>query len=66
MKHTDVYVTKEELKSIRIAQKVSGMWLSGGVPMGRDPRRMVADLMKKYDVPEDACLDANTGEFVVP
>jgi hypothetical protein len=63
MKRLGVFVTPEELETVLTAQSVSGMFLSGGRPMG-DPAREVKLLIEKYKMPEDAGLDAATGEFV--
>ena len=63
MKGIGIFVTKEELESVRTEQKVSGMFLSGGRPMG-DPAYKVGLLIKKYNVSEGAGLNTNTGEFM--
>ena len=65
MTPTGIFVTKEELESVNSAQQRSGMWLSGGQPLG-DPGAIVADLMKKYNVPEGCGLNSQTGEFCKP
>jgi hypothetical protein len=63
MKRLNVFVTKEELEGVRTQQSVSGMFLSGGMPMG-DPQKAVEDLGKKYNMPEGTGLDISNGEFV--
>jgi hypothetical protein len=65
MTHTGIFVTKEELSYVQTAQKVSGMYLSGGEPMG-DPQREVYRLTEKYHPPEGAGLNIQTGEFMLP
>lgn len=64
MKGTGIFVTKEELENVRTAQKCSGMFLSGGIPMG-NPQAEVAELVKKYNPPAGAGLNIQTGEFCV-
>lgn len=59
------FVTSEELEHVRAAQKVSGMFLSGGAPMG-NPAWEVEQLRKKYNMPEGTGLDPSNGEFVSP
>lgn len=63
MTRTGVFVTPEELESVKVAQSVSGMWLSGGAPMG-DPQWEVEQLRMKYQMPDGTGLDAANGEFV--
>lgn len=58
-------MTKEELESVRVEHSVSGMFLSGGRPMG-DPAEEVKRLMDKYHPPEGAGLNIKTGEFMLP
>lgn len=65
MKHTGIFVTQEELEQVKTAQSVSGMYLSGGIPMG-DPESLVSDLHKKYNAPEGSGLHTSTGEFMLP
>lgn len=65
MKRLGVFVTKEELEAVQTAQNCSGMFLSGGMPMG-DPYREVERLRLKYNLPDDVGLDTNNGEFVSP
>ena len=65
MTGTGIFVTKEELEHVRIAQEASGMFLSGGQPMG-DPAYEVYVLMKKYHPPEGSGLNMKTGEFLLP
>jgi len=65
MKETGVFVTKEELESVKTALKCSGMYLSGGIPMG-DPQYKVYLLTKKYNPPAGSGLNLETGEFCLP
>lgn len=65
MTRLNKFVSEEELAQVRTAQSCSGMFLSGGMPMG-DPQRVVSDLVKKYGLPEDTGLDLSNGEFVTP
>lgn len=65
MKATGVFVTKEELDRVRTAQKVSGMFLSGGTPMG-DPAYEVHLLTKKYHPPEGSGFNPQDGQFYTP
>ena len=65
MTRTNKFVTKEELEAVRVAQRCSGMFLSGGMPMG-DPAWKVEQLRKKYEMPEGYGLDLQNGEFVSP
>jgi len=65
MKRLNIFVTKDEVSTVRTAQKVSGMFLSGGTPMG-DPAWEVEQLRKKYNMPEGTGLDPRNGEFVAP
>lgn len=63
MKRLGVFVTPEELEAVKVAQSVSGMFLSGGMPMG-DPAYEVECLRKKYNLPENVAFDPRNGEFV--
>ena len=65
MKGTGIFVTKEELEGVQIQQRCSGMFLSGGIPMG-DPQREVERLVRKYNPPDGAGLNIGTGEFMIP
>ncbi len=65
MKRLNKFITAEELSSLRTEYNASGMWLSGGLPMG-DPNRKVAELAKKYGLPTNSGIDISTGEFVSP
>lgn len=65
MKPTGIFVTKKELDCVQTAQKVSGMFLSGGVPMG-DPAYEVHLLTKKYNPPEGSGLNIKDGQFYLP
>ena len=65
MTRTGKFVTTEELEQIRTALSVSGMFLSGGRPMG-DPAWEVERLRQKYEMPEGYGLDPSNGEFVSP
>jgi hypothetical protein len=63
MKRTGVFVKPEELESVKVAHQCSGMFLSGGMPMG-DPAWEVEQLRKRYNMPEGTGLDIGNGEFV--
>lgn len=65
MKRLNVFVTPEELDRVKTALSCSGMFLSGGTPMG-DPAGEVEDLRKKYNLPEGTGMDASNGEFCSP
>ncbi len=65
MKGTGIVVTQEELERVKTAQSVSGMYLSGGMPMG-DPAYVVQLLTNKYQPPKGAGLNIKTGEFMLP
>lgn len=65
MKGTGIFVTEEELEHVRIAQACSGMFLSGGIPMG-NPQQLVFDLAQKYNPPAGSGLNLETGEFCLP
>ena len=63
MRRLGKFVTKEELDGVRIQQRCSGMFLSGGRPMG-DPSFAVRQLTQKYFLPDTVGLDLTNGEFV--
>ena len=65
MNRLGIFVTPEELDRVKTAIKCSGMFLSGGTPLG-DPAGAVEDLRKKYNMPEGTGMDASNGEFVSP
>jgi len=65
MKGTGIFVTKEELEQVKTAQACSGMYLSGGIPMG-NPQQIVFELTKKYNPPTGSGLNIQTGEFCLP
>lgn len=65
MKGTGIFVTKEELEHVVQAWQCSGMFLSGGNPLG-DPESEVQRLIDKYQPPEGAGLNPGTGEFMLP
>lgn len=65
MKSTGIKVTAEELKQVKTAHACSGMFLSGGIPMG-NPEQVVADLVRKYNVPDGAGLNIQDGVFYLP
>ena len=65
MKRLNVFVTKEELEAVKTAQRCSGMYLSGGIPMG-DPAYEVERLRQLYHMPEGTGLDPRNGEFCSP
>jgi hypothetical protein len=62
---TGIFVTKEEREQVETAWKCSGMYLSGGTPLG-DPAHLVEDLVKKYNPPAGSGLNIKTGEFETP
>jgi len=63
MTKTGIFVTPEELEAVKTAYSCSGMFLSGGMPMG-DPQFEVEQLCKKYKLDRSHGLDLKTGEFV--
>lgn len=65
MTSTGIKVTEDELRCVQTAQKCSGMFLSGGQPMG-DPQWEVKLLTDKYNPPEGSGLNIQTGEFMLP
>jgi len=65
MKGTGIFVTEEERHRVAVAQSVSGMFLSGGEPMG-NPAWEVHLLTKKYNPPLGAGFNPKTGEFILP
>lgn len=65
MTRTGKFVTPEELRGVKVLQQCSGMFLSGGMPMG-DPSREVERLREQYGLPEGYGLDISNGEFVSP
>ena len=65
MKGTGIFVTKEELERVQTAQKCSGMYLTGGQPMG-DPQYEVQLLTQRYNPPAGSGLNIKTGEFCLP
>jgi hypothetical protein len=65
MKGTGIFVTKEELEHVQTEHQCSGMFLSGGMPMG-NPERTVYDLTQKYNPPVGSGLNVKTGEFMLP
>lgn len=65
MTRTGKFVTPEELEQVKTAVSCSGMFLSGGTPMG-DPESTVRYLVRKYEMPPDTGLDTGNGEFVTP
>ena len=60
---TGIFINDEEKRTLETQIKTSGMWLSGGKPMG-DPGYYVLLLQTKYNVPAGTALDPKTGEFV--
>lgn len=63
MKGTGIFVTTEELDKVKAAYNTSGMYLSGGQPMG-NPQEVVYQLTLKYKPPSGSGLNIKTGEFV--
>jgi hypothetical protein len=62
---TGIFVTAEERSQVETAYKCSGMYLSGGIPMGQ-PEKLVQSLVDKYKPPEGSGLNIRTGEFETP
>ena len=65
MTRTGTFITSKELEALRTEQRCSGMFLSGGMPMG-NPAREVERLRNKYEMPDGYGLDLGNGEFVKP
>ena len=65
MRGTGIFVTAQELEVVKTAHKCSGMYLSGGQPMG-NPQYEVHLLEQKYKPPQGCALNIKTGEFVIP
>jgi hypothetical protein len=65
MTRTGKFITPEELEGLLTEVKCSGMFLSGGQPMG-DPGREAERLRVKYNMPEGYGIDGKNGEFVSP
>jgi hypothetical protein len=65
MTATGIKVAEEELEQVLTAQKCSGMFLSGGQPMG-DPQAIVERLSRKYNAPEGSGLNTQDGQFYLP
>ena len=65
MKSTGIKVSTEELEQVKTAHSCSGMFLSDGIPMG-NPQQLVADLVRKYNVPDGAGLSTEDGIFYLP
>lgn len=64
-KPSGIFVTPEELKSVRAQQSMTGVWDSQGTPLG-DPQRVVSRLIETYGVHKDSGLNAKNGEFWIP
>lgn len=65
MKQSGIFISSEELSRLKTAHRTSGMFLSGGEPIG-NPGGIVASAIRKYGLPDDSSVDGNTGEFYVP
>jgi hypothetical protein len=65
MKRTGIFITEEERDKLETEFKCSGMFLSGGQPMGR-PEEYAQTLKKKYHPPEGAAINLKTGEWILP
>ena len=66
MKRTNIFATKEEIESIKTAQSVSGMFLTGGQPMG-EPLKEAHRLALKHGLPKIRGyygIDLRNGEFL--
>lgn len=59
---TGVFVSSEEREAVQLAYDTSGMFLSGGRPIG-NPEREVDSLVKKYGM-AGCALNLKTGEFI--
>ena len=58
------FITEEEKENLITELKVSGMFLSGGEPMGH-PQEYCRKLCEKYNMSIDKyAINANTGEFI--
>ncbi len=64
MKGTGIFITTEELECVKVSYQCSGMFLSGGQPMG-DPGYEVKCLVDKYHPPKGSGLNLKTGEFCI-
>lgn len=64
MTRTGKFITADELEALRVHVSTSGMFLTGGRPMG-DPGAFVEDMNKKYGLTGHA-VDPKNGEFVEP
>jgi len=62
MKPSGVFVTIEELESVRLVRQTSGIRLHGHALFG-DPEIEVDKLIDKYGLQISAGLDMNTGQF---
>ena len=65
MKGTGIFVTDGELEQAKVAWRCSGMFLSGGLPIG-NPERLIDNFIKKYNQPNGSVLDTQTSEFCLP
>jgi len=66
MKRLGIFATEEEIEGVVIQHRASGMFLSGGEPMG-DPLKECHRLALKHGLPEITGyygMDTQTGEFV--
>lgn len=65
MKNTGIFATKEEIEDLKTSISVSGMCLSGGVPMS-NPEKNCHRLALKHGLPEIKGFYGilETGEFV--
>lgn len=66
MKRLKIFATNEEIESIKTELSVSGMFLSGGTPMG-NPQKRTHEIALKHGLPEITGyygIDLKTGEFV--
>lgn len=65
MKGTDIFITEEERQELEVEYKCSGMFLSGGMPMG-DPGGYAKRLEDKYNPPPGSGINLKTGEWMLP
>ncbi len=65
MKGTGIFISEEERQGLETEYKCSGMFLSGGMPMG-DPGGCAKRLEEKYHPPVGAGINLKTGEWMLP
>jgi hypothetical protein len=65
MTGTGIFITEEERHNLETEFNCSGMFLSGGMPMGQ-PEQYAQTLKEKYNPPEGAGINLKTGEWMLP